>query len=86
MNDFVERVASLDFGIDNAKTVFKERRQVAARQVAILVNAGRQHRAAMRAVPRRIIGAAAEERNAKGSSTDDHKEFAEELFNRMANS
>ncbi len=62
-----------DAGIDDAVLVLEELRQVAAVDVAVLVDRGREHRAAVAPHPGRVIGAAAEERDAKGSAGDDHR-------------
>ena len=59
MVDLLQPLAAFDFGIDHADAVLEKRRQVAAGQVAIFVDGRRQHRAAVLAIPRRIIRAAA---------------------------
>ena len=64
--------ARLDLAVDDADAVLEERRQVAAGEVAILVDGRGQHRAAVVAIPGGIIGAAAEERDAIGGPADDH--------------
>ena len=52
--------------------MLEEGRQVAAGEVAVLVDRGGQHGAAVLAVPGRVVGAAAEERDAKRRAADDH--------------
>ena len=58
--NFVQCVAILNLGIHHTDAVLEKRRQIAAAEVAILVDGGRQHRAAVLAIPRRIIRPAAE--------------------------
>src|SRR5512135_3413637 len=72
MAHLVDRLATLNLGIDHADTVFEEGRQIPTGQVAILVDGCRQHRATVLAIPRRVICPAAEERNSIRSPTDDH--------------
>src|SRR5580692_4371743 len=62
----------LDLGINDFRLVLEERRQPAHADVAIFVDRGADHRAAVLAKPRRIIGAAAEQRNTKRGAADDH--------------
>jgi hypothetical protein len=52
--------------------MFKERRKITACEIAVLVDGGAEHCAAVISVPRRVIGAATKKRNAKGSPADDH--------------
>ena len=52
--------------------MLEERRQVAAGDVAVLVDRRRQHRPAVLAVPRRVVRAPAEERDAEWRPADDH--------------
>ena len=59
MLDLVQPLAVFNLGIHHADAVLEKRRQIAAGQVAILVDGRRQHRAAVLAIPRRIIRAAA---------------------------
>src|SRR5271169_3966800 len=62
----------LDLGINDLRLVLEERRQSAHADVAIFVDRGADHGAAVLAKPRRIIGAAAEQRDAKWGAADDH--------------
>src|SRR5215813_6134859 len=64
--------------------MLKKRRQEAACDVAVPIDAGGEHGAAVLTKPSRIIGAAAEERDAVGCATDNHDEhlrfsFAEKI-------
>jgi hypothetical protein len=59
--DVVDPVAVLDLRVDDADLVLEEGRQVAAAEVAVLVDRGREHRAAVLAVPGGIVGTAPEE-------------------------
>src|ERR1700686_3680460 len=52
--------------------MLEKRRQPAHADVAIFVDCGADHRAAMLAKPRRIIAAAAKQRDAKWGAADDH--------------
>src|SRR5580692_10068673 len=69
----------LDLGINDFRLVLEERRQPAHADVAIFVDRGADHRAAMLAKPRRIIGAAAEQRDAKRGAADDHADRSSNL-------
>ena len=62
----------LDLAVDDADAMLEERRQIAAGEIAVLVDGGRQHRAAVLAIPGGVVGAAAEEGDSEGSSADDH--------------
>lgn len=50
----------------------KKVREVPADNVAVFVNGRAQNRAAVLTIPKGIIGAATEERNAEWSFSDDH--------------
>ena len=76
MADLVDRLAVLVLGVDHAEAMLEERRQVAAGQVAVLVDRRGNHRAAVLPIPRRIVGAAAEKGNPKRRSADNHGRFA----------
>src|SRR5947207_11975601 len=70
---YVRRIDDvLDLRIDDPVLVLEERRQMAAGDVAILVDRRRDDAAAVLLGPRRIVGSTAEERNAKGRACDDH--------------
>src|SRR5947208_17143618 len=62
----------LDLRVDDPVLVLEERRQVAAGDVAILVDCRRDDAAAVLFGPRRIVGAAPDERDAKRCARDDH--------------
>jgi len=51
----------LDDRVDHAKAMLEKRRQLADADVAVLVDRRRQHRAAVLAVPLRVVRAASEE-------------------------
>ena len=72
MGDLVDGLAVLHLGVDHAILVLEERRQIAAGDVAVLVDGGREDGAAVLPIPGRIVGAAAEEGDAKWGSADDH--------------
>ena len=72
MADLVDGLARLDLAVDDADAVLEERRQIAAGEVAILVDGGGQDGAAVLPIPARVVGAAAEEGDAEGGSADDH--------------
>src|SRR4051812_38048510 len=72
MLDLGNFVDELDLRINDARLVLKERRQPPHRDVAILVDGGAEDRAAMLAKPSRVVGPAAEQRNAEGGAGDDH--------------
>src|SRR5580700_10180235 len=63
----------LDLGINDLRLVLEERRQPAHADVAIFVDRGADHGAAVLAKPRRIIGTTAEQRYAKRRAADDHR-------------
>src|SRR5580700_1559159 len=70
--DLGQILDQLDLGIDDLRLVLEKRRQPAHADVAIFVDRGADHRTAVLAKPRRIIGAAAEQRDAKRGAADDH--------------
>src|SRR5580693_2653333 len=72
MLDLGRVLDQLDLGINDLRLVLEERRQPAHADVAIFVDRGADHRTAVLAKPRRIIGAAAEQRDAKRGAADDH--------------
>ena len=72
MLDLVDRAAGFVARIDDAEPVFEERRQSAAGDVAVLIDRRGKDRAAVLAVPRRVVGPAAEERDPEGGAGDDH--------------
>src|ERR1700731_972109 len=72
MLDLGQILDQLDLGINDLRLVLEERRQPARGDVAIFVDRGPDHRAAVLAKPRRIIGATAEQRDAKRGAADDH--------------
>ncbi len=61
VHDLVDRLTVLDLGIDDAELVFKERRQVAARDITVFVDRRGEHRSAMLTIPSRIVRTAAKE-------------------------
>ena len=70
--DLLDGAAGLDLAIDQANAVLEEGRQIAAGEVAVFVDGAGENGAAVNAIPRRIIGAAAEKGDAKRGATDDH--------------
>src|SRR5436309_1137685 len=72
MGEIINRVAHLDFGVHDPVAMLEERRQIPAGQVTILIDGRGQHRAAVSPVPLGVIGPAAEKRNPKWGSTDNH--------------
>ena len=70
--DLADLLDVLDDRVDDAELVIEERRQLANADVAVLVDGRRQHGAAMLAIPVRVVGAAAEERDAERRAADDH--------------
>src|ERR1700730_2775129 len=70
--DLGQILDQLDLGINDLRLVLEERRQPAHADVAIFVDRGADHRTAVLAKPRRIIGAATEQRDAKRGAADDH--------------
>src|ERR1700688_126839 len=72
MLDLIDAVRRVDLGIDDARLILEERRQPPYRDVAILVDGGADNRATVLAEPRWIIGATAEQRNAKRGAADYH--------------
>src|ERR1700686_4511790 len=69
LRDFFDQ---LDAGINDFCLVLEERRQPAHADVAIFVDSGPDPRPPALAKPRRIIGAAAEQRDAKRGAADNH--------------
>jgi hypothetical protein len=55
MDDFVNLLAAFDFRINDADSMLEKRRQITACQVAVFVDCRREHRAAVLAIPGRII-------------------------------
>src|SRR5947209_2014239 len=72
MNDLVDGQAILHIGVDDAVVVLKERGEMAAGEITVLVDRCRQNCAAILAVPGGVIGATTEERDAKWGSADNH--------------
>src|SRR5580658_3684724 len=70
--DLGQILDQLDLGINDLRLVLEERRQPAHTDVAIFVDRGADHRAAVLAKPRRVIGSAAKQRDAKRGAADDH--------------
>jgi hypothetical protein len=60
MGNLVQALAIFYARVDQSNPMFEKRRQVAARQITILVYGGSQNRAAVVAIPYRIICASAE--------------------------
>ena len=58
--------------IDDAVLVLEERRQVAAGDVAVLVDTRCEYCSAVLAEPRRVVGTAPKERDAERSASDNH--------------
>ena len=73
VQDLGNRADRFDMRPDDAMADTEERRQEAGTDVAILVDGHRQDGAAMPAIPGRIVGAAAEERNAVRRSGNRHE-------------
>ena len=69
---FFNSVCALDLRIHHAKLMVEKRRQMARVNVAVLVDGGGKHRAAVLAVPARIVRAAAKHRDAIGGSSNNH--------------
>lgn len=65
----------LDIRIDDAVFVLEKRRQPSARDIAVFVDGRCQYRTPMCSIPAWIIGAPAEEGNAKGSARYDHNVY-----------
>jgi hypothetical protein len=61
-----------NFRIRNAAVVLKKRGQPPSGDVTRFIDRCRQDRAAMLAVPDRVVGAAAKKRNAKWGARNDH--------------
>jgi hypothetical protein len=61
MTEIIHRFAVLDPRIDDSDPVLKERRKVAACKVTVLVYGHPEYRAAVIAIPGRIVRAATEE-------------------------
>src|SRR6185312_12473690 len=72
VSNLFDRLAGLDFAINDAEAMFEERRQVAAGEIAVFIDGGGENRAAVVAIPAGVIGAAAEERQAIRGPADDH--------------
>jgi hypothetical protein len=72
MRNFINRPAGLRLGIDNSEPVFKKRREIATRYVAILVNRRSQNGAPIGTIPAWVVRPAAEEGNTKWRSRNDH--------------
>src|ERR1700674_5203660 len=61
-----------NFRIGDATVVFEKRREPPTSDIAVLVDCGRQYRAAVLPEPHRIIGATSKKRNTKWRACDDH--------------
>ena len=72
VGDVACRLRFFDFRVDYAEAMLEEGRQMAAGNVAELINGGREDGAAVLAVPRGIVAAAAEKRDPKRGSADNH--------------
>src|SRR5580698_232078 len=73
MLNLVVAVDVFNFRIRNPAVVFEKRRQIAARDVARLIDRRGKHGATMLAVPDGIVGAAAKKRDSKWGARDDHE-------------
>src|SRR5579875_728945 len=62
--------------IDHPIAEVEERGKIATAEIAVFVNGGGKHGAAVGAKPGRIVGSSTEKRDAIGSSTDDHDRFS----------
>src|SRR6478609_771767 len=62
----------LDTRVRDAGAMVEKRRQVPATDVTIFIDRRGEHRAAVVSKPCRVVRAAAEKRDAKGSSADNH--------------
>jgi hypothetical protein len=72
VSDFIDLLARLDPRIRNAQAVLEKRRQIAARQVTVLVDGGGQDATTMLAVPTGVVRAAAKKGDAERSSANYH--------------
>ena len=72
MLDLANVLNVFDDRVDHTKLVLEERRQLSHADVAVLINGGGEHGAAVLAIPLGIVSAAAEKRDAKRSPADDH--------------
>src|SRR2546429_2055824 len=73
MHDLIDRLTMLDLGIDDAVSMLEEGREVAAVDIAVLVDRRGQHGSAMLDIPFWIIRPATEEGDPKRGSANDHK-------------
>src|SRR5262245_60733607 len=63
MLDLIDRLTAFDCRIDHVDPMIEERRQISARQIAILVDRPAKHDTAVLPIPGRVVGTAAEEGN-----------------------
>jgi hypothetical protein len=61
MSDLVDGLTVFDFGINQTDPVFEEWWEITTREIAVFVNRGGQHSAAMGTIPRRIVRPTPEE-------------------------
>src|SRR6185436_8552362 len=73
MLDFVDRLTVLDPRIDDAEVVFEKGREVARRDMAVLIDRGRDHLPAVSSIPRGVVGPASEKRDSIWRAADDHE-------------
>src|SRR6185295_3951634 len=74
--DLLRVLDQLDLRVHDPRLVVEELRQVADRDVAVLVDGRRQDGAAVLAVPGGVVRAAAEERDPERGAADDHRLLA----------
>src|SRR5258708_31750244 len=67
-------LAVLNLGVHYADTVIEKRRQVATRNVTVLVDGRGQYASAVGAIPSGVVGPAPEERDPKWCPADDHRD------------
>src|ERR1700722_6472780 len=73
MLDLAVAIDVLNFRIRNPAVVLEKRGQIAARDIAGLIDRRGKHGATMLAIPDRIVGAAAKKRDSKWGARDDHE-------------
>ena len=74
MVDLINRLAHMfHLGINDARFVFKKRRQITAADITIFINGGGQDSPVVVLKPAIVISASAEKRHTKRSAGNDHR-------------
>jgi hypothetical protein len=75
VSDFIKSLAGLGLGIHDTEAVFKKRRKITARNIAVFVDRRGQDGTAVHTIPSWVVGATAHKRDAKWRASNYHAYF-----------